>query len=194
MNTFRTLSIAAALAAVGAASPVVAQVKCYDFSGLPVGSKYHIGDTVNARHSTITFQPYTNNGNPVGGAVNFAEAMQSKIAGGAPPEMAMKTLTVNIVPIQPVTRVRMRLAQNMTPTGGFGISNFEVNGEKHEGPSFDSANGKRLGGAEFSTSFSNPGGNWYVGTFQLRAQPGGEIKSFSIGGHTWRLDELCMGK
>ena len=28
----------------------------------------------------------------------------------------------------------------------------------------------------------------------LRAKPGGDIKSFSIGGHTWRLDEMCLGK
>lgn len=191
MNALIKTAAAVALVAAGAAQ---AQQQCYDFSGLAVGSKYHIGDTVNARHATITFEPYTMSGNPVGGAVNFAEAQQAKIAGGAPPEMGMKTLTVKVVPVAPVTRVRMKLAQNMTPTGGFGISNFEVNGEKHEGPSFASANGKRLGGAEISANLVNTAANWHVGTLELRAKPGGSITSFSIGGHTWRLDDMCFAK
>jgi hypothetical protein len=191
MNRIIQAAVISALAAAGAAH---AQQKCYDFSGLAVGTKYHIGDTVNARHATITFEPYTMGGNPVGEAANFAEAQQAKIAGGAPPEMGLKTLTVKVVPIQPVTRVRMKLAQNMTPTGGFGISNFEVNGEKHEGPSFASANGKRLGGAEISANLVNTAANWYVGTFELRAKPGGSISSFSIGGHTFRLDDMCFAQ
>ena len=193
MNTLRFASIAA-VAALAASAPASAQYQCYDFSGLAVGSKYNIGDTVNANHATITFRPYTMSGNPVGGAANFAEAQQAKIAGGAPPEMGIKTLTVQIVPNEPITRMRVKLAQNITPTGGYGTSNFEVNGERHEGPSFASANGKRLGGAEFTASFANNSGNWHVGTVELRAKPGGEIKSFSIGGHTWRLDDMCIAK
>jgi hypothetical protein len=184
-------AVGIALIAAGTAN---AQQQCYDFSGLAVGTTYHIGDTVNARHATITFKSYHNDGNPVGGAANFAEVQQAQIAGGAAPEMGMKTLTVQIEPIQPVTRVRARLAQNMTPTGGFGISNFEINGERREGESFAAANGKRLGGAEITASFTNPGGNWHVGTVELRAKPGGDIKTFSIGGHTWRLDDLCFGQ
>jgi hypothetical protein len=82
----------------------------------------------------------------------------------------------------------------MTPTGGFGISNFEVNGERREGTSFADANNRRLGGADIRASFSNLGGNWHVGTLELRAQAGGDIKTFSIGGHTWRLDDLCFGQ
>lgn len=191
MNALIKTAAAVALAAAGTAQ---AQQHCYDFSGLAVGTQYHIGDTVNARHATITFEPYTNSGNPVGGAANFAEAQQAKIAGGAPPEMGMKTLTVKVVPIAPVTRVRMKLAQNMTPTGGFGISNFEVNGEKHEGPSFASANGKRLGSAEITANLVNTAANWHVGVLELRAKPGGSISSFSIGGHTWRLDDMCFAK
>ena len=194
MNMFRLVSIAAAVAAIAATAPAAAQYQCYDFSGLPVGTKYNIGDTVNANHATITFRSYHMNGNPVGGAANFAEAQQAKIAGGAPPEMGMKTLTVQIVPNQPITRMRVKLAQSITPTGGFGTSNFEVNGERHEGPSFASANGKRLGGAEFTANFANNSGNWHVGTVELHAKPGGEIKSFSIGGHTWRLDDMCIAK
>jgi hypothetical protein len=170
------------------------QQHCYDFSGLAVGTTYHINDTVNAKHATITFKSYHNDGTPVGGAANEAEVAQSKIADGAPPEMGMKTLTVQIVPIQPVTRVRMKLAQNMTPSGGFGISNFEVNGQRREGASFADAGGKTLGGADITAQFTNPGGNWHVGTLELRATTGNEIKSFSIGGHTWRLDDLCFAK
>lgn len=56
--------------------------------------------------------------------------MSGNPVGGAPPEMGMKTLTVKVVPNAPVARVRMKLAQNMTPTGGFGISNFEASATK----------------------------------------------------------------
>ncbi len=191
----KTLNFAFIAAAIVAAAPATAQMHCYDFSGVPVGTKHQIGDTVNANHATITFRPYKMSGNPVGGAVNFAESQQAKIAGGAPPEMGMKTLTVQIEPTQPVTRLRMRLAQNMTPTGGFATANFEVNGEQHESPAgFAAANGKRLGDAEFAASFANTAGNWHVGTLELRAKPGSTIKSFSIGGHTWRLDDVCLQK
>jgi hypothetical protein len=195
MNSVRFVSIAAAAAAAfAAATPAAAQFHCYDFSGLAVGTRYNIGHTVNAAHATITLKPYTMGGNQVGEAANFAEAQQAVIAGGSPPEMGLKTLSVQVTPNQPVTRMRVRLAQQITPTGGFGISNFEVNGERHEGPSFASAHGKRLGGAEISASFANNSGNWHVGTLELRAKPGGEIKSFSLGGHTWRMDDMCVGK
>src|SRR5262245_39811439 len=187
----RILGTAVGIALIAAGS-AHAQQQCYDFSGLAVGTTYHIGDTVNARHATITFKSYQNDGNPVGGAANFAEVQQAQIAGGAAPDVGMKTLTVHVEPSQPVTRVRMRLAQNMTPTGGFGISNFEVNGQRREGPSFADADTKHLGDARFTASFSNPGGNWHVGTLELRADPGKDIKTFSIGGHTWRLDDLCF--
>jgi hypothetical protein len=63
----------------------------------------------------------------------------------------------------------MRLAQNITQTGGFGISNFEVNGQRREGPSFESAGGHTLGDGDITATFSNPGGNWYVGTLDLHA-------------------------
>ena len=54
--------------------------------------------------------------------------------------------------------------------------------------------GNPVGGAEFTANFANNSGNWHVGTVALRAKPGGEIKSFSIGGHTWRLDDMCIAK
>lgn len=182
--------------AVVASEPAAARYKCYDFSKLAVGTEYNIDDpAINAKHATITFRPYTIDGNQFGEAANFAKVEQTMIAGGAAPEMGMKTLTVQIEPNQPITRMRVKLAQQITPDGGFGISNFEVNGERHEGPSFASANGKRLGGAEFTASFANDGSdNWHRGTVELRAKPGGEIRSFSIGGHTFRLDDLCIAK
>jgi hypothetical protein len=190
----RYISFAAVIAAVSA-SPVQASDHCYDFDGLPVGSKYGLGQTVDVRHSVITFRDYKMNGNPIGTKVSSAETQQSKIAGGTPPEMGLKTITVQVTPKQPVTRVRVRLAQNMTPTGGYATANFEVNGEQHESPTgFAAVNGKRLGGAEFAASLVNTAGNWHVGTLEIQAKPGGEIKSFSIGGHTWRLDDMCLSR
>lgn len=187
-----TLATALALTA-GLAAPASAAEQCYDFSRLKLGTTYHIGDTVDAQHATITFRPYKMNGNEVGGAANFAEVQQAQIAGGTAPEMGMKTLAFQLQPKQPVKQVRMRLAQNMTPTGGFGVANFEVNGEQHESPNgFAAADGRRLGGAQISANLVNNAGNWHVGTLQIRARPGGTIDSVTIGGHTWRVDNVCL--
>ncbi len=169
--------------------------QCYDFAGLTLGQTYHIGQTIDARHSTITFRPYKMNGNEVGGEVNSAEVQQAQIAGGTAPEMGMKTLAFQLQPKQPVKRVRMRLAQNITPTGGFGIANLEVNGEQHESPDgFAGADGKRLGGAQITARLVNNAAHWHVGTLEIRARPGGSIDSVTIGGHTWRVDNVCLTK
>lgn len=192
MNPISRIPLALTLATVAVAGPAHARFECYDFGGLAVGTAFDIGKTVDARHSTIEFRPYRVGGAPSGGEVSAATVQQAQIAGGAAPEMELKTITVQVVPKQPVRRMRVQLAQNMTPTGGFGESNLEVNGQRHDGPSFASVNGKRLGGAEFTATFANPSANWHVGTLELRARPGGEIASFSIGGHTWRLDNLCI--
>jgi hypothetical protein len=194
MNLMFVTSVAAALATLGAASPALAKLECYDFSGLTVGTEYGIGKTFNANHARIEFRPYRVGGNPSGGAVSGATVQQAQIAGGAAPEMEMKTLTVQILPNQPIQRMRVHLAQNITPTGGFCDSNFEVNGERHDGPSFASVDGKRLGGGEFRAKFASNTANWHVGTVELRAKPSGEITSFSIGGHTWRLDDMCIDR
>ena len=188
------LLIAVLTATIVAPASAAAQYRCYDFSGLDVGTSYNIDQAVNTKHATITFRPYRIDGDQFGDAANSAEVMQAQIAGGTPPEMVLKTLTVQVEPLQPITRMRMKLAQQITPTGGFGASNFEVNGQGHEGPSFASADGRRLGGAQFSASFANTSGNWHVGTLELHAAPGREIKSFSLGGHTWRLDDLCIAR
>jgi hypothetical protein len=36
-------------------------------------------------------------------------------------------------------------------------------------------------------------GNWQSGTLELRATAG-QIESVTIGGHTWRIDDLCFGR
>ncbi len=195
-NRVSALALAIMLSGGAAVSTTVgAKEQCYDFSQLTVGTDWNIGQTVDARHATIAFRPYKMAGAQVGGAVNIAKAQQSKIAGGVPPEMDLKTITVQVTPKQPVTRLRVRLAQNMTPTGGFGTANFEVNGRLHEvTEGFAGIDGRVLGGAEFRASFSNPSANWHVGVLELRAHPGEEITSFSIGGHTWRMDDMCLDR
>ncbi len=194
MNRLFATSFAAALATIGAASPAFAKLVCYDFSGLAVGTEYETGETVNATRATIEFRPYQVGGSPSGELASGATVQQAQIAGGAAPEMEMKTLSVQILPHKPIQRLRVNLAQNITPSGGFGESNFEVNGVRHDGPSFASVDGKRLGGALLRAKFANTGANWHVGTLELIAKPGGEITSFSIGGHTWRLDDMCIDR
>lgn len=194
-RTQRLASTALALAAaLAVADQARAAEQCYDFSRLKVGTTYQIGDPVDAQHATITFRPYKVNGSDFGGASSGAEVAQAQIAGGSAPEMAMKTLAFQIEPKKPVTRLRMRLAQNITPTGGFGVANVEINGERHESPDgFAAVDGKRLGGAQMRASLANDAANWQVGTLEIRAKPGGTLKSVTIGGHTYRVDNVCLG-
>jgi len=191
---------AASIAALGcdayAAPP--AQYKCYDFEALAPDTRYSVGDVIETRHATITIRQYFNNGNPVTADARNAHVVTSAIAGGASPELALYLVSVNVVPKQPVTRVRTRLAQNFTETGGFANANIAVNGEKRESPTgFAGMDGNSIGrpakGVASITAAVAPtgGGNWHYGTLELEATQGG-IESFALGGHQWRIDDMCF--
>ena len=201
MNTLQTTALAVATAAaLTTATAAHAQFECYDFSGLASDSKYTVGDVINARHATITIKQYFWGGAPTTAEARNAQVRNSKIAGGASPEMYLYLVSVNVVPNSPVTRVRTRLAQSIGGTGKYTNANIEVNGERHESPSgFAAMNGKTIGqaskGRASITSSMAPysDGNWLNGTLELRATQGA-IESFTLGGHTWSIDDMCFAK
>ncbi len=191
---------AAGAAASGSVHAAPAQFECYDFSGLAVGSKYTVGDMIDARYATITIKPYFINGTPAAAEVRGVTVNQSQIAGGPAPEARLYLVTVNVVPKSRATRVRMNVAQSIAQDGAFANANIEVNGEKHESPSgIAGLDGKIIGRpangkAKLSSSITpQGGGNWHSGTLEIRADPG-NIESFSLGMHSGMIDNLCFAK
>lgn len=201
MNILKTSALIAACVTILASSAATAaapQYQCYDFNNLAADSKYTVGDVIETRHADITIKPYFNNGNPVTADARNAHVVTSEIAGGASPELSLYLVSVEIVPKQPVTRVRTRLAQNISQTGGFANANIQVNGEKHESPSgFAAMDGKSIGRPAKGTATiaanvtPSGGGNWHNGTLELNATQGA-IESFTLGGHSWRIDDMCF--
>lgn len=201
MNVLKKSALTTACAAVlttGVANAAPAQYHCYDFDGLASDANYAVDDVIETRHATITIKEYFINGDPATAATRGAQVASSQVAGGAPPEMLFKLVSVKVVPKKPVSRVRTRLAQSISKDGGFSHANIQVNGEKHESPGgFSAMDGRSIGRsatgrAQIRADIATPTtGNWHAGTFELKATQG-LIESFKLGGHTWRIDDLCL--
>ena len=192
-------SAAAVMASVANSAPAQ-RYQCYHFDNMAEDANYTVGDVIDTQHATITIKQYVTNGNPATAATRRAELATSQIAGGSAPELGLYLVSVNVVPKKPVNKVRTRLAQSISQTGGFANANIEVNGEKHESPAgFAGMDGKTIGRpgkggrAKIRTAVVPPSsGNWHQGPLELKANKG-QIRSFTLGGHTWRIDDMCFG-
>lgn len=175
-----------------------AQFDCFDFTDLATDTEYTVGDTVETAHASIVIKPYFIQGEPTTATVRHAESVQTAIAGGMAPELSLYLVSVNVLPRQPVTEVRTRFAQSISQDGNFANANIEVNGEKHESiDGFADMDGREIGNpgkgrARIHTSMQPPSGNWHAGELMLRAKPGDTIQSFTLGAHTWRIDDMCL--
>jgi hypothetical protein len=201
MHTFKkTALVVSGLAALASGPSGAAGTKfeCYDFAALLPDTRYSVGDVIETRHATITIKQYFTHGTPATAETRNAHVTSSKIAGGTSPELALALVSVNVVPKRPVRRVRTRLAQRISQTGAFANANIEVNGQKHESASgFAAMDGRSIGRpatgvATISADLPAPAsGNWHSGMLKLEATQGG-IESFTLGGHTWRIDDMCF--
>jgi len=192
-------SVALVLVIVTNSHAAPAQYQCYNFDDLVAGKEYTVGDVIDTEHATITIKPYFTNGTPATATVRHAESAPANIAGGTAPELSLYLVSLNVVPHQPVTRIKTLLAQNISQTGDFADANIEVNGEKHESPrGFAQMNGKSIGKpgkgrAKIRATVLPTSANWHAGTLEVRAKLGEAIESFTLGGHTWRVDDMCFG-
>lgn len=175
-------------------SMALAGSECYDFSNLPMGSQYHVGDTVNARHSVATLrQFYVNSNQPSQQANQVAEVVSSNLPQGGAPSLKLYSINAQLTPHFPVQRVRLRFAEN---TGGAYVQNFEVNGQKRilQG-GLAQLHQKTMGNAQIHVNAAPGGGNFIVGTLEMRALPGSSIGTFSIGGNSqFFIDDVCIEK
>jgi hypothetical protein len=190
------------LTLIGAAtlgtSPAQAGETCYDFAKQPVGTKYTIGETIQAEHLKVRITDYMLTGvkaNPGPGA-QFVEVSNTSLAGSTGPELYSYLATMRIQPHTPVAQIRMRVGESQ---GGpyQGHANIEFNGAVREVTgSLALLDGKEWGdGAGNSIRIESRqalrGGHRYDGMLKVRAVSG-EIKSFGIGGAALAVDDVCF--
>jgi len=173
--------------------------ECHDFTGLTPGAKYAVGDVIGAEHATISIRPYLIDGDVDTASVRQASVSNTKIAGGTSSQIDLHLVSAQVVPAEPVRRVTVKLAQFVGHEGRRGNVSLEVNGQRQDAADgFASANGKQIGmestgAAAIGARMSKGDGDWQIGTLELRAVKGA-IESFTVGAHTWRLDNLCFWK
>ena len=171
---------------------------CYDFSNMDPNASYTVGDVVDTRFATINIKPYFVDGEPAIADTRGAEQATSQLAGGSSPELKLNSIAINIVPNKPVTRIKMRIAQNYRPDEAFGKVGIGVNkrGWTSE-DGFIAADGKVIGTngvgkAKISVDLSPiPGGNWHQGTLELHAVQG-QIENIRLGAQFWTVDDVCL--
>lgn len=201
MNNMKRTALFAALAASFAGHSTYAAPApdhCYDFSDMSEDASYTVGDVIETKFATITIKPYVFNGNVVSNDVQRAESIGQQIAGGSSPELYLKLVALNVVPKKPVSRITTQIAQNVGQNGGYADSGVGVNRKGFKSPTgFSSMDGKVLGTnakgkAKISANVSQTGdGYWHTGTLEFNAVQG-SIESIRLGGHTWRIDNMCF--
>lgn len=179
---------------LGGSMAHAAGMDCYDFSGLPVDKEYHLKDTVDARHSHVVFkQFFVTTDRPSEQENPHATVVSSSIPKGESPSLNMFSINAHVTPKTPVKGMRLKYAIN---SGGAYVQNIEVNGQKLvlQG-GLEQLNHQSLGQVDIATTEEDGGGNWRVGTLELRPAPGKAISSFSFGGNSqFVVDDVCIKK
>ena len=184
-----------------ATSPAFATEVCYDYSDLPLNSELWPGDSLNLGPVTI----YVNALQTLAGTfIDHGEEVlnvnNSNIVGTSP-ELHQYFSTLRIEPVQPLTKVTMRFAQNGGINDNYLYSNLGINYErlqlKHGIASADGLvfGDNQIGQIQFSTSLANisdpADGYWMGGDLTLTALNGG-IATLTIGSVQTKIDDICL--
>ncbi len=152
-------------------------LKCLDFEGLTIGTKYYVGDSFNEGLTQVKAETFYYYG---GGSTNngYAEVQAGGMAGGSRKEIW--TNNVNLKFRFP--GVPSSLELNYGYYGG--NVNIEINGTLKNETDIISFNGSVISGV--SVTVSDP----VKGILTLQ----GTIDSFSIGGQEFVIDHVCPKK
>ena len=201
----KKLRVAVAGALAFAVTPLMAAEQCYDFSNMPVGTSYRIGDEVDISIGKVKIREFIKDGAvlvPTSGIDQHLEITQSQLAQDAAPEVALTLVGMQVIPRKPVKEVSMLVAQQLG-VGANLPAYIEINGEKHDfAGSFTQADNKVLGDAargrarfkaDLVQDAAGPNGPsyWYRGRMGARAVSGG-IETITVGGQAVRLDKVCF--
>ena len=197
MRTIRIASLLGALFATGAASAVE---HCYDFSRMPVGTVYRLGDVHVDNYLEVIMSDFFVDSIAVQqGDANRVSVGNTALAQGTAPEIHTYMLNARVRPYSSVSKVTMKVAQNVGQSGK-GNVNLGVNGElRHMAGPLSAAHGKTMGEPSSGrvlvevalTPDTAEGSYWHRGTVTLTATTG-RIDVFTIGGQPLNLDEVCL--
>ena len=173
---------------------------CYGFSGLQDGRIFNIGESYPFEDLKVNVRDYLRNGgiqNPDG---HFIQVKSTRIAGSAATEQSelyVYGARMQIVPRQPVTQVRFRLAENQGNPQIGRHANIAINGRVHEVVGgLAGLDGKEVaddaGGLyRIKVTFAPQVGDWSQGTMRVQAVSG-QITSFAIGSTPMVVDDVCI--
>ncbi len=190
------------LAAMFGSTIVVAEAApdhCYDFSNMADTASYTVGDVIDTKFATITIKPYKVDGVPAEAANRGANSIGMQMAGGTSPELELKLVALNIVPKKPVKKISTQIAQNVGIDEAYANAGLGVNKKGLKSKrGFAGMDGKVVGTtakgkAKISANIAplGGGGYWHAGTLEFNAVEG-SIESIRLGGHTWRIDNMCF--
>lgn len=199
-STKRLAVLAVAAAALGSASVAHANGNetCYDFGNQTAGTTWPVAPQteVPIGIGTIRVHPLKLDGVAQTANVARFEVASSKIAGGAPPELAGIGVAIQMVPNEAVNRIRLRYS-HQPGAGDERAATVEVNGVRRDWRgSFERLNGEHIGKAGHPARFTvtpepaASAGNWNSGTFVVESKDG--IRSFTLGAGFMRIDDVCF--
>ena len=180
--------------------------QCYDFNGPAVGTTYHVGRTVNAKHATIHMEKFRTTNGPSQSKVQAGEIVNSDLPrGGGAPSLKLTSIVAHVVPKKKVKKVTMKYAENLGQNGRHNL-NFGVNGQNRVwNGALGQLDGKVMGdrdhGGKVKISVSAvPDGNgsyWVRGALTLQAiggpLSGQGIQGFRFGAASQGLfDRICL--
>lgn len=197
MRKLAALAHVATLAVMASSAHAVEH--CYDFSLMPVGTVYRLGDVHVGNLLQVVMRDFFVDGVAVAQSdANRVSVNNTALALGAAPEIHTYLLNAQIIPNAPVSKVTMQIAQNVGASGN-AKANLGVNGELREfsGP-LSLADGKKMGKpgmgeVEVSVSLTPDGGDsyWHRGTLTLTALSG-LIEKVTIGAQGGNIDNACF--
>ncbi len=202
----RTLGVLGVFVCMLSASVAQAGTKCYDFSNPPVGTEYHIGDTLNLRHSVVNVRQLVNKDGPASNANSMAVIHAGNLPQGGAPSLWMKSIVAQVIPKKLVKEMTFKFAQNLGTDPSKRIVNIGANGERVTfNGSLGRMDGKVLGKpghggkVRLSVSATPDGGDshWVRGTVTLKRVgiplPNKGVKQFSFGASTQlHIDDVCI--
>ena len=183
--------------AIAAPSRSAVTVRCFDFSQLPLGFHYQIGDVVQTQIGPVELKNYQLNGNKINNAAAQAYTQNSAIAGGVGvPELRTYLINAHFEPNVAATDVEFAFG-HLGPVNSK-HANLGVNGELVEvTTSLSALDGlvmgtQALGQVQVTVNITaGAGTNHEKGTVHLQALNGGSIVQTSAGGVQLFLDDYC---
>jgi hypothetical protein len=171
---------------VAAAGTAVAATTCFDFSSMPVGASFSVGDSVVTPTATIDMRPFQWS-NGVWTNAGYAEVDASNNAQGTPnKELEVNNIVVRVIPNTPA------YAANYLYASFGGNINFAVNNDFRNINNPPSVlDGAFVGGSDITViSTSVLGGEF--GEVIITPAGAASINRFAIGGQEFFIDDVCF--